>query len=167
MSSQRRPMVIPSTASGITAFGLVILIVPLASIWYLSRNSNGPIEDDRDLDDDSSTDDDDLASGHNTDWKNGHSPDKRMAPNSPTNLPTDIPKAHNYGRPKVEEFDCAVTCAAGISASGLDIHRHGHITSLSTDNGGGSGAELVNAGTMQVKGIRSVRGDFGDYMSRE
>jgi hypothetical protein len=179
MSSQRRSKTITGNSFSTSAIGLVILFVPIASIWYLLRNSSDLFENDREPND-RSEDDEDLAYGSDSGANNGHDADDRgpvhpgvsinpsSVTGSPANPPSTEPKAKKSKQSELDELNFVAAGAAGLSGAGFDSHGSVYIPSQpGSQNGDRPGTELVNAGTMQVKGIRSVRGDLEDYMSRD
>lgn len=136
------------------------------------------MDDERAIDD-LSSDDEDLAYG--SDSGSNSNPDDRgpivpvislhpsSAPGSPAKPPLAAAKAKKKSKEsELGHLGFAAACAAGLSGADFDPNARIHIPSRPCSQDGDSpGSELVNAGTMQVKGIRSVRGDMGDYMGRD
>ncbi|OAK98944.1 hypothetical protein IQ06DRAFT_295258 [Phaeosphaeriaceae sp. SRC1lsM3a] len=166
MSSQRRSKPDSGLSLGNTAAGILILLVPLASIWYFFRSSTSANEYERAYDD-TSSEDEDLAYGSDTESSRDFRPDeKKERAQTITAVTLDsssVPTTQSLQQLQPVALAVAASGAGALSAA-LENRVRFHFSPPSP----GPGAELVNAGTMQVKGIRSVRGGAtGDYMSRD
>ncbi|KAH7414204.1 hypothetical protein DE146DRAFT_731697 [Phaeosphaeria sp. MPI-PUGE-AT-0046c] len=173
MSPRRQSQSYPTSSVSNNAVGLLILAVPIFSLWYFLRNVTTPNQYDRDSSD-LSEEDDGLAYGSDTDANsdNGHDPagKARVAPKvtfesprkpaSPTVRPAKAPE------PQAQEDHQRWRHALGAARAVTHIRRNRSSYSHSTRPNDGDGygevlpSVLVNQGTMQVKGIRSVKADF-------
>jgi hypothetical protein len=171
MPSHRQSKTTSKHSASTVAVGIIILIVPIVSLLYLFRKATDKNDNEQHLED-TSEEDDGLAYGPDSSsdvedeasWKQQVIPKVTLTSSS---IPVS-PAVRPVGRPQQQPMPQHQTWKEDAQLAGLAVTAAaigapiGYVKPSSRYDDEGSDGELVNAGSMQIKGIRSVRGEYGD-----